>query len=605
MEFRLLGPVEADSDGRPVNLGSRKQRLLLAMLLMSPNQPISSTRLAEMIWPSGTPVSVRTVIHGLVYRLRRALAAAGAARWQVSVSTLGSGYLINTDPTRVDAHRFQTALAQAGRTDTDQRKVELLRAGLELWRGPALANAADDDVRARLCASLNEARLVAIEDLMDAELRLGRHHGLVFELTDLVDGNPGRERLAGQLMLALYRSGQTSRACDVYANTRRLLAKEYGVDPGPALRRLHTAMLRGDSTLDVPAPVGKGADWPVPAQLPVGASAFTGRERQLAALDALLVTTVEDATSAPVCVITGTAGVGKTELAVHWARARRDRFPGGQIFVNLGGHDSSGPLTAAAGLAQALSGLAVPASRLPSGTSERSALYRSLLAGKRVLVVLDDAVGANQVRPLLPGGGVVLVTSRYRLGGLVAREGAHQVDVDAFTPAEARELVRRLVGRRDAEFDDASLTVLAGLCAYLPLALRVAATNLAERPDLDVAEYLRRLRGDGRLTMLAVAGDDTTSVRVALRSSYRRLDPAARRLFRLLGHLPAPRVTARSAAALAGADLPTAQSLLNRLAAANLITGSSDEYGFHELLHLYARELSRRADDRGRPTPKQ
>ena len=611
MEFRLLGPVEAECDGQSVNLGPRKQRLLLATLLLTPNRAVSSGRLTEVMWPVGTPASARAVIHGLVYRLRRTLAAAGAPRSHVTVSTLGSGYQIRTDPMRVDVHRFRTMLGQAETADSDDRRVELLRSALSLWRGQPLSDAVDDDVRAWLCGSLDEARLTAIEDLMDAELRLGRHHRLLAELTALVDSNPRRERLAGQLMLARYRSGQTSRACDVFERTRRLLAEEYGLDPGPALRRLHSAILRADPALDLSAPtvarplgmVGAGTERLVPAQLPVDVTTFTGRTSQLAALDRLLVGRA-DAPPPRVCVITGTAGAGKTALAVHWAHMRCDRFPDGQIFVNLGGHDSPHRLTPAAALGQVLAGLAVPADQIPAGTGERAALYRSLLAGRRVLVVLDDATDPDQVRPLLAGGGVVLVVSRHRLSGLVAREGAHRVDVGEFTPSETREMVTRLVGRRAAGTDDASLAVLASLCAHLPLALRIATAHMAERPELDVAGYARQLRGGDRLAMLTVAGDERASVRAALRSSYQRLDPATRRLFRLLGRLPVPRITARAAATLAGADPQTTQSLLDRLAEANMLTLSEGEYRVHDLLYLYARELATHtgaADPHGSP----
>lgn len=609
-EIRLLGPVRLDTADGPVGLGPRRRRLVLAVLALEVNRVVPVERLVDLAWPVDPPRTATHAIRVCVSGLRSVLSAAGAGQHDTTIDTRGGGYLLRTDPSRVDAGRFRALLGRAAATDDDPTKVAVLDEALALWSGPALSGIAPEETRLRLSGGLEEARLSAVEDRIDARLRLGCQAQVLIELTTAVHAHPGRERLIYQLMLALYRNGQAGAALQAYRDARLRLADEFGLDPGEALQRLEVAILRGDPALQAPAPGGEatvarpeqaGPPTPgaaparpeapaVPAQLPATVGDFTGRERELAALDAL----VSGRSGPSTVVVAGMAGVGKTALVVRWAHRVRQQFPDGQLFADLAGFSTDPPAAPLRVLGDFLSALGVSGRQVPVGLAEAGALYRSLLADKRMLVVLDNAADADQVRPLLPGGPDcrVVVTSRRGLGGLVARDGARRVALDVLTPGDAVDLLSRIVGTDEPDACDD----LARLCAYLPLAIRIAAANVDACPGRRVLDQVARLRDTDRLDSLAIDADDQAAVRAAFDLSYGALTPATRRMFRLLGVVAGPHIGVPAAAALADVEPAEAARILERLAGANLVERrSASRYGMHDLLRLYAGERARAA----------
>ena len=386
--------------------------------------------------------------------------------------------------------------------------------------------------------------MTAIEDRVEADLAVGLGAELIAELETLIGRHPGYERLWGQLMTALYRAGRQADALSTYQRARAALVEVSGVEPSPALQAMQRHVPDQDpGLLPAPAPVTAAppdpADAARPAQLPPPIAAFSGRTGELAVLDALPEAARQ---GMPIAVIAGVAGVGKTALAVHWAYRVRDRFVDGQLYVNLRGHAPTAPVRPVEALAGFLPALGVRTDQVPADVDRAAALYRTPLADRRMLVVLDDARSAEQVRPLLPGspGSVVVVTSRYGLGGLVARDGAVHVALDVLTPDEAYALLRRMLGRRRVDADPEAAGELARLCGHLPLALRIAAANLTLHPELTVADHVAELAADDRLSRLRVDGDEETAVRVAFDLSYAALPAEASRLLRLLGLVPGP-----------------------------------------------------------------
>jgi DNA-binding SARP family transcriptional activator/tetratricopeptide (TPR) repeat protein len=591
MDIRLLGPVEAHHDGRRIGLGRRKERCLLGLLVLEAGRHISTDRLIDLLWTDQPPANARAAVHTSVARLRARLAPYG-----VELRSGGGGYTAEVDPESVDAHRFSRQVAAAEELSDPAGRAAALRDALRLWRGPVLADVADDRVRARVGAVLDERRLVAAERLAEAELAAGRPDRAIEDVVDLVEGDPARERLAALLITALHRSGRPGDALAAYARTEAVLAGDLGLEPGPELRALRDLILAGDA-----APAAAETEAGVPhgrRYLPADVPQFTGREDDLRRLERL----VGDAASGPaVVVVTGTAGVGKTALAVRWAHAAADRFPDGQLFLNLRGHEPGCTVRPLDALVQLLRALEVPERTIPAELDAAAALYRSVLADRRVLVLLDNAGDAEQVRPLVPAGrgSVALVTSRQRLSGLVARDGASRLDLDVLPLDDAVALLGRVAGGRIAADPDAARR-LAAACARLPLALRIAAAHLADRPGLGAGAYVRRLEAGDRLAALEIDGDGQASVRAAFDLSHRLLDAAAARLFRLVGLVPGADISAPAAAALAGTTAAEARRLLDRLHAACLVERPApDRYACHDLLRLYARELAgaRRGDE--------
>jgi DNA-binding SARP family transcriptional activator/tetratricopeptide (TPR) repeat protein len=614
--FRVLGPIMAAVDGQPVDLGPPKRRLLLALLLLECGRPVPVDRLVDLAWEEPPPAA-RRVVFAHVARLRKALA--GAERHGVALLSTPPGYTLRAAPEQVDAQLFRQLVAEAATLEDAAVRAKLLREALALWRGPALEDLAGGARAQRLARGLEDARLTALEDRIEADLAAGRHAGLVGELSELVDAHPLRERLVGHLMLALYRGGNASAALDAYRRARADLATELGLDPGPELAALHEAILRRDPTLG-PATAGSAgvAEQPAaappliapplaappvtaPAQLPTAPSGFTARTAEIRQLDALL----DEAGHSGHPVITtiaGTAGVGKTSLAVYWAHRVADRFPDGQLYVNLRGFDPGGqvmdPAEAVRGF---LDAFGVPADRVPAGVEAQTGLYRSLLAGKRVLVVLDNAATAEQVRPLLPGaaGCMAVVTSREQLTALVTTEGAQPLALDVLTVAEARQLLVARLGSARVAAEPQAVEVLIRLCARLPLALAIVAARAVTRPGFPLTALAGELSGDqirpdARTRLDALDGGDAyTQIRAVFSWSYQRLSPAAARLFRLLGRHVGPDISVPAAASLAAVPATGVRPLLAELNRAHLL----DEHGpgrhtFHDLLRAYATELA-------------
>jgi DNA-binding SARP family transcriptional activator/tetratricopeptide (TPR) repeat protein len=605
MEFGVLGPLQVRSDGRPIPVGAPMQRALLAALLLHANQVVAAEQLIDYLWDQTPPPSARTTLQNYILRLRRLLPPRPERAARPLLVTTAPGYLLQLRPGELDLDRFQRLVADA-RASTTQgqlgRAASLLRDALALWRGPPLCDVASEPLRRRHLPRLEDQRLGALEARIDADLQLGLHAELTGELHGLVDEQPLRERFRAQLMLALYRCGRQAEALEVFRATWRLLHGELGIQPGPDLRRLEQAILREDPSLDLPAIAV--ADRPPaaaispPHQLPPAVTDFTGRRQHLDELDRFLGSGA-DTTAVVLSAIAGTAGVGKTALAIHWAHRARDRLPDGQLYVNLGGYAPTPPMRAIDALAGFLHALGVPAEQVPLDLEEAAALYRTLLADKRMLVVLDNARSADQVRPLLPGspGCLVLVTSRDRLGGLVARDGARRLTLDGLPPQEAVGLLARLLGAERVAAEPQAAEELAEVCGRLPLALRIAAANLADQPGPSIAGYVARLRRGDRLAELAVDGDPQAAVRIAFDCSYAALDPGAQRLFRLLGLVPGPDVTHAAAAALGRISCQMAAMVLDRLAAAHLVTEHAPgRYALHDLLRRYAAERAHAED---------
>jgi DNA-binding SARP family transcriptional activator len=594
--FCLLGPVQVLVHGRNVPIGGAGMRGVLAMLLLEPNQVVPLDRIVDVLWAHEPPSSARTMVQGYVSRLRRRLAAvdgtdAGAAADEVRIATAPPGYRLEVDEALIDVTIARTLLAEARGAPTT-RRAELLRQAQALWRGTELA-----DLGGRLTApELTELRLAVLEARFDADLELGRHHEIIGELTLLADEQPFRERLVGQLMLALYRSGRRATALDAYQRFAHRAADELGMDPGPQLRGLHLRVLRDDTALLEPSPepvVSPRVGVLVPAQLPRAPSGFAGRDDELARLAALLPAEPSRAEST-VAVLAGPAGVGKSALAVLWAHRVADRFPDGQLYASMRGFDPRhAPLAAADVLTQFLLALGVDPDDVPADLDERAGLYRSILAARRVLVVLDDARDSDQVDPLLPGGSssLVVVTSRVRLDGLVARTGARVQVLGTLASDAAEQLLEHMAGTPAQGRDRELRRRLARLCGHLPLALRIAGARLTGSPQWSVADLVAELADErGRLSALHLEDTDT-SVRAALDVTYRSLRPEHARTVALLGLFPGAMIGPYVVAALCGVDVEQARRRLRTLAGSFVVTETSREaFVMHDLVRLHAQE---------------
>ncbi len=603
MEFGLLGPLLVRSGDTPVQVSAGKQRVLLAVLLLHANRTVAADDLASAIWQDKPPETARVTLQNYVMRLRHALGPAGYER----IRSSPSGYLIEVHPGELDLARFAElhgAGLAAARAQAWEDASAKLAAALKLWRGRPLA-----DVPSPLLAAevprLAEMRLVALETRIDADLRLDRHHDVTAELAALATAEPLRERVHELLMLALYRSGQQAAALAAYRHARRRIVDELGIEPGPALRDLNQRILRSDRALLIQpggrAPLAGGPaedrdGKPRPSMLPVGVPGFTGRDAELRALSAMLPA----AGPGPVLItaVGGTAGVGKTALAVHWAHEHAAEFPGGQLYVNLHGFGTADPLSPSEALRILLDALAVPVAGT-AALDELLARYRSRLAGTRTLIVLDNARDPDQTRSLLraPPGCMVIVTSRNELTGRTAAEGAHTITLDVLSTGEAGQLLTRRLGPERVAAEPDAVAELIGLCSRLPLALAIAAARATTRPGFPLAALVAELR-DARSRLDALStGEDTTDVRAVFSWSYDQLSPAAARMFRMLGLHPGPELTAPAAASLAGTKLPEARAALRELALAHLLTEQPPgRYAVHDLLRAYATEQAEAID---------
>jgi DNA-binding SARP family transcriptional activator/Tfp pilus assembly protein PilF len=615
LRVAVLGPVRAWRGEAELELGASQRRAVLGLLAVRANQVVPRDELIDGLWGEELPASAVNALHVHVSRLRATLEPQRAHRAPSRVLlAAGTGYQLRLAPGQLDAETFADLLAQAGEA---RAKGDLTTAGarfdaaLRLWQGAALAGIPGPSAQI-VRAGLGEQRLTAIEERIEVILALGRHAEAAQQLMALVREHPLRERFAGQLMLALYRSGRQAEALNAFADARRVLVGELGIEPGPQLRTLHARILAADPGLEAPltasavrlAPATPAR--PTPAQLPADVAAFTGRSDELAALDLLLTGPAGTADAAgsggAIFVVSGTAGVGKTALAVRWSRRAAGAFPDGQLYVNLRGYDPGQPVPPGDALAGFLRALGLAGQDIPQETDERAAAYRSLLDGRRVLVVLDNAVSVEQVRPLLPGcpSCLVVVTSRDSLAGLVARHGAGRLDLDMLPLPDALGLLRTLIGGRvDAEPEAAA--ALAKQCARLPLALRVAAELAAASPGSRLAGLAGELASEQRrLDLLDAGGDERTAVRGVFSWSYRHLPAGAARAFRLLGLHPGPDLDAYALAALTGASATEAGDILALLARAHLVhPAGAGRYGMHDLLRAYASHLTDAEDGTG------
>jgi DNA-binding SARP family transcriptional activator/tetratricopeptide (TPR) repeat protein/DNA-binding XRE family transcriptional regulator len=577
----VLGPLSVRHGDRTVEVGALKQRSLLALLALRANGTVRHDEIIDVLWGSEPPESCLGLVHTYVSRLRRSLIAVSKRNADAITSVVG-GYRLSLATDQLDLLRFDelVAMAQAERMDDPVRATDLFDRAMACWRGPVFADLPERLRRHPAAVAAAGRRRDAALAHADVALELGRYDEVVAAIGVLIHDEPLHEGLHARLILGLAGTGEQAAALQVFADIRARLDEDLGVEPGAEIRAAHLRVLRVDRA-DPPSQH-------VPAQLPAETPGFVGRAAALVRLDEL----VADVDGRAVTIaVSGSAGVGKTALAVRWAHRVRSRFPDGQLSINLRGYAVSGPPTAHDVLVRFLHALGVSPDRVPTDSDDAAGLYRTMLTGKRVLVLLDNAATAEQVRPLLPGspGSLVLVTSRDRLTGLTARDGAHQLPLDVLAPGESVDLLGRLVGVARTRREAIAAAEMADTCAHLPLALRIAGANLAIRPLTTVADYTRELRDRGRMAGLAVAGDESAAVRVAFDLSYAKLAPAARRLFRLLGLVPGTDIDAPGAAAMTGATTEEAARLLRVLDHGNLIREHAPgRYTFHDLLREYA-----------------
>jgi DNA-binding SARP family transcriptional activator len=599
VEFRVLGPLEVRHAGASVPLGGPRQRAVLAALLFRANEVVTAGYLAEAVWeaaPARPESNIRTYVAGLRERLRRA--GADDSR----LVTGAGGYQFRVLPGELDVETFHQLIDQARR---DRAAAEFARAAkcyqeaLGLWRGKPLDGLRLGASLWAEIAHLEERRLIAIEQYAEVRLALGEHDSVIGELRHLVIQHPLREDLWSRLMLALCGAGRMAEALQAFQQARRVLLDELGTEPGSELQDLHQQILRkATPTSSAPAPP---AQLPaVPRQLPPDLRGFAGRAYELRRLDAILDGSGEQDTAPTICALAGTAGVGKTTLAVHWAHRVAHRFPDGQLYVNLRGFDPVEPPVAPAYAVRTfLEVLGAPPRQLPADPDGQVSLYRSLLAGKRVLVLLDNARDAAQVRPLLPGspGCLVVVTSRTDLSALVATEGAHPVTLDVLSTEEARSVLARRIGPDRIDAEPAAADEIIARCSGLPLALAVVAARAATYPRRSLAALAAELRETASRLDVFEGPDQVTDVRAVLSWSYRTLGAAAARLFRILGLYPGPDVGIAAAASLAGTGVTDARPLLAELTRAHLVTEHAPgRYAMHDLLRAYAAELAAATD---------
>ncbi|MER8262650.1 BTAD domain-containing putative transcriptional regulator [Streptomyces griseus] len=593
--FRILGPLDISAGGRTIVLTGARQRTIMSMLLLAPDRVVSVDKLADAVWNGAPPPTARNQIAICVSALRKTFkAAAGADDMLV---TSHPGYMVVTGEHRIDAVEFEERAArgrEAARGGRTEEACAHFDEAFAMWRGPALEGIPAERVEAE-ASRLTGTRLDAYEEYMGLRLELAQHREVLGELAAFVREHPLREQAAAHLMLAQYRSGRRAEALETYREGRQILADELGIDPGPALRRLHDQILADSPLLGLPVePVLPVPPVAVPSHLPLDALSFTGRSGELAVLDRLLEQV--GGSALPVGSITGIGGVGKTALAIRWAHRVVGRFPDGQLFADMRGYDEEAPRRAGAVLDRFLRALGVPGSDIPGDPHERTALFRSVLDGRRVLIVLDNARSFRQIQPLLPGSGLscVLVTSRDPMGGALAGDYAFvPLRLGALGHEESLALLSKVAADDRLAADPVAADRLAALCDRLPLALRIAAARLAAKPHWSVRTLVERLEDQHR--RLDELSPDERGVRAGLRLSYRDLPPATARMFRLLGSLNVPDFASWAGAALLDIDPIDAEDLIEELVDAQMLvplpfTTGRVRYRFQDLPRLFARE---------------
>jgi DNA-binding SARP family transcriptional activator/tetratricopeptide (TPR) repeat protein len=603
LRFSVLGPLRAWRGDVEIDCGPPAQRKVLALLLVAGGQPVSMPQLIDLLWDHTPPVSAANSVHRSIGLLRRQfepdLPTRQRGHWLVRQQ---GNYRLNVDADTLDLLRFRelgtsanTELA-AGRSE--QAVLEFL-AALDLWHG-ACVSGMELAARAQpTFTRIDRERLLLAQDAAAAAREAGRPRDVLPVLRELATLNPTDEALHAELMLCLAAAGRQAEALAGYATVTRALSAEIGVQPGQALRRAHDQVLRQQTGAAVTESSTQVATERVvrPAQLPPDLRVFAGRTEELARLTASIPL---DGRGVPITAISGMAGVGKTTLAVHWAHDLAERYPDGQLYVNLRGFDSSGrALPADKALTGFLHVLGVPLNRIPADTAEQAALYRSLLAGRRVLVLLDNACDVAQVRPLLPAtpGAMVIVTSRRALLGLAASHGARLVELEPFSPAESRETLALRIDADRLAAEPGAVAEVLDACGGLPLAIAVVAARAVVNQWLSIAEIAAELR-DERTRLDALDGSDASvDVRTVFSWSYQMLGPDAAALFRLLSVPPGPDTSARAMAALAGRPQAQLRQHLAELIQLALLTEPAPgRYIAHDLLRSYAEELSAEQD---------
>ncbi len=591
MQFQILGPPRVLADGLPVPLGSRKQRALLAVLISRAGAQLPVDDLVEALWNGTPPRSARENLRTYVHRLRAVLGP------ELVVGG-GVGYGLMASPEQIDSAQFIDAVTRgraaitagdlrAGRDTTDR--------GLRMWRGPAYDGFHDVAVLAAEDGRLQRYRMLAVEQRVQADLDLGRAVELVPELVELTAEHPFHERFCGQLMLALYRCGRQAEALAAYRRTRELLAGQLGIEPQAELAALHAAMLRGDRTLLAAGerpPADITVARPVPAQLPADVPAFTGRAPELDALTAALGATAGATGQTRIAAVSGAGGMGKTWLALRWAHQHRGQFPDGQLFVNLRGFDPAGrPMSTTSAARSFLEALGVAPGSMPNTPEAQVGLYRSLVNGRRMLILLDNARDAAQAAELLPGAiaGAVIVTSRDRLAGLVSGHGARPVPLDVLGDAEATDaFVRRLGGDRVAA-ERGAVSRLVGGCGGMPLAIGIAAARAVLAPELPLSVIAAEVDDAG--SRLAAFDEDAAqaSLSAVLSWSYASLTPEHARTLALVALVTGPDFGVSAAAALCGCPPSTVAAALHALERQSLLHRQMPgRWRLHDLIRLYA-----------------
>ncbi len=596
LEFKILGPLEVLGGGVPLELGGPRRRVTLALLLIDANKVVPIERLLDAIYGENWPPTGRSQVQIQISSLRRLFTDAGH---DGVILTHAQGYSLQIEPSSLDAHQFAQLAGEARDAPDPEEAVAKYRQAHRLWRGPALQGLTSQIIESA-ASRLDEAGIDIVEDRIQLELSLGRHSELISELAALAEEYPLRERLCGQLMLALHNCGRTVEALRIYQRSRATLVTELGLEPGEKLQQLHRSILRADPALapTVPAPLHSAAiRRPVPRLLPIDIGDFTGRTEQLSYLRQCL-TAMPDRDgriTSRVTVIAGTSGVGKTATAVRAAHLLSGEFPDGQLFIDLHG-SSEDPVDPSEVLERFIRVLGPPPTGIPDGLDERAETYRNLLAGRRILVVLDDAAGESQVAPLLPGdaAGGVLITSRGRLAGV---PDTAQLDLGVFDAETSLEMLGRIVGLDRLRGQQRASAEVVERCGHLPLALRIVGARLLARPHWSVQRLADRLSHEAlRLDELSY-GD--LSVRESISPTYEGAGQQEQRLFRRLALLKVPTFAGWVGSALLSEPVGVTERVFDDLTDAHLVevedarAGELDRYGLHVLVRDFARERLR------------
>ncbi|HEX3782200.1 MAG TPA: BTAD domain-containing putative transcriptional regulator [Pseudonocardiaceae bacterium] len=586
VEFSVLGAVEVRVNGQLIAVRGARQQAVLAVLLVEANRAVPGEAILDRAWGSGRmPDRPANAVQTQLTLLRRALRPAETA----TIAWQPAGYRFTVDDQAIDLHRFHSLIRQARATSDDERGIALFERALALWRGEPFASL-DLPWFASLRATLTRERHAAQLDLTDARLRCGQHADVLAELTDLAGRHPMDERLGAQLILALYRSGRTSDALGYYQQVRQQLADDLGIDPSPQLQELHQQILAVDPKLANPARATGNSTVapPKPRQLPAPPRVFTGRAEELAVLDAAVAAAMEQGETM-IAAIVGAGGIGKTWLALYWAHQRLDRFPDGQLYVDLRGYSpDAAPMTSEAAVRGFLGSLGADPAFIPADLHGQAALFRSIVAGKRMLIVLDNAVNATQITPLLSGSPscAVLVTSRDHLTGLVTSTGAQHLVVDVLTDAEARALLVQQLGPDRIAAESAAVAELLARCGGYPLALNIVAGHALTHPQAQLADVADDLAST-RLGTLDT-GELTANLPAVFSWSYAALTDEQARLFTLLGLAPGPDISSAAAASLDGLSATEAQALLRGLERASLLQQDvTGRWQMHDLIRQY------------------